>query len=624
MKIPTYSRGSEIVGVDDALVFRLASMPQWNARIGQKVNELLAVVSPETRARLTFDRDSLRTLELWLHDRYGHSLLVRQDPEMWERVAIYIGETFRRDFGGDWILQPEIWANRYAKPEVAIPSAAYVISPFAMIPGAYTRYDGLYWQVVYDDVAGLVAGGASRLPLATAFQEWLYGRDKDLEEFILDFVKRSNGEVKAREMDYSLASLNHIDNYIAAYLQSKKEVRELYWFYVQIGSYLGETLRRHFGGRWVQQIIEEDGVEFAMPVLTDVPGIPDGLKPFAWVDATAEGTFGTRWAKRARQLEGDTVPQPVVDLRLRAGGPGLLPRPSQVKAPAFDAWKHHQQQVIDLFLAQIPEHLRTRLDFTLESAECISDWLMKRFACVGHLEEEPTTWDGASRYLAEILIRHADGEWAISKRPPQGHLRDDQLSVRGRCDLEMHPYPNVLVTLLRRGDIPITKYFARTRDLLLNPPGTVSDLPDYFRHFMGQLDGNLVSLHQACLDDVVAGRSASAPFYTVDSLDEVETYLRLHFNTRRKLTRDGAVSMGASDYFGETIRRNLGGEWIGVPGVRYGEDSIIPVLANIPGYDGVIDPDEWVKKVTVKSKTLVWSALYRQIEVAQKALRAGE
>lgn len=96
------------------------------------------------------------------------------------------------------------------------------------------------------------------------FECWLIQMDDSLAEFMQAVPKEL-----ASQLDYSLHSLTPLETWLLAKYKntpailrdSEKQLLD------QLGRYVGETMRKNFGGIWNMELKQKRDVYFGMPVL---------------------------------------------------------------------------------------------------------------------------------------------------------------------------------------------------------------------------------------------------------------------------------------------------------------------------------------------------------------------
>src|SRR5262245_60021788 len=84
----------------------------WLNEMPQRIETFLQILPDETRRQLKYDVTSLDILEGWVLEKYPGPKAIRDDLDkgVGEYLVIdgagsYVGETFRRNLGGNWIIE---------------------------------------------------------------------------------------------------------------------------------------------------------------------------------------------------------------------------------------------------------------------------------------------------------------------------------------------------------------------------------------------------------------------------------------------------------------------------------------------------------------------------------------
>lgn len=96
------------------------------------------------------------------------------------------------------------------------------------------------------------------------FQKWLFLIDLKMDYFTGEFAEKYQ-----LTLDYSLASLDELESWILtnyATLDQLLADREILDY---LTIYIGETFRKHIGGKWFMDLENKKNAFYAMPILTD-------------------------------------------------------------------------------------------------------------------------------------------------------------------------------------------------------------------------------------------------------------------------------------------------------------------------------------------------------------------
>ena len=87
----------------------------------------------------------------------------------------------------------------------------------------------------------------------------------------------------------------------------------------------------------------------------------------------------------------------------------------------FELWIFKMDDDLDDFVAQLPEDVRRRLDFSPGSLYVLEKWLLERYPAHQSLlaESEKYLLDGTARYIGETFRKNAGGHWTIDLDNPQ-------------------------------------------------------------------------------------------------------------------------------------------------------------------------------------------------------------
>ncbi len=186
-------------------------------------------------------------------------------------LGSYLGEVILRACGGRWETG-DIFAGPGLK---GLMGKDITISPFARVRGAFTDIEdhhlSVYWNNVVerletvsplDDTKGFTPPPSEPLkmlptPGGSAKRKSNGPTDDELSRIIPDETGKFIDILKTDlgiELDYSIGSLQFLDHYLRSLndkMRKEGKIGERRVFVYLAGNYLGEVLRRAYGGKWV-------------------------------------------------------------------------------------------------------------------------------------------------------------------------------------------------------------------------------------------------------------------------------------------------------------------------------------------------------------------------------------
>ncbi|MGP1493402.1 MAG: hypothetical protein ACTTJJ_08315 [Prevotella fusca] len=96
------------------------------------------------------------------------------------------------------------------------------------------------------------------------FQDWIFFISDKMEYFTGEFAQE-NGLT----LDYSIKSLDEIEGWILANFKHHNDLIAEKKLLDYITIYIGETFRKHIGGKWYIDLENKKNAYYSMPVLTD-------------------------------------------------------------------------------------------------------------------------------------------------------------------------------------------------------------------------------------------------------------------------------------------------------------------------------------------------------------------
>lgn len=96
------------------------------------------------------------------------------------------------------------------------------------------------------------------------FQDWIFHIDTKMDSFTNEFAKENN-----LTLNYSIKSLDELENWMIANYKNPDEIISDKIKLDLLTIYIGETFRKHIGGRWYMDLENKENAYYHMPVLTD-------------------------------------------------------------------------------------------------------------------------------------------------------------------------------------------------------------------------------------------------------------------------------------------------------------------------------------------------------------------
>jgi hypothetical protein len=117
----------------------------WVVFIDATIKQLLDELPEDVAQRLNFTPESLDALEGWLLSKYDSPAAILQPSENWylDRAAKYVGETIRRNAGGEWDINldnPNV--AFYGVPVIKRVESNYTDCPASLVTASLDRRRG--------------------------------------------------------------------------------------------------------------------------------------------------------------------------------------------------------------------------------------------------------------------------------------------------------------------------------------------------------------------------------------------------------------------------------------------------------------------------------------------------
>ncbi len=96
------------------------------------------------------------------------------------------------------------------------------------------------------------------------FQEWIFQIEFKMDYFTSEFAQEQN-----LTLDYSMQSLDDLEAWLLTHYDNHHILMEDKKLLDYLTVYIGETFRKHLGGKWFIDLKNKKNAYYSMPVLTD-------------------------------------------------------------------------------------------------------------------------------------------------------------------------------------------------------------------------------------------------------------------------------------------------------------------------------------------------------------------
>lgn len=94
------------------------------------------------------------------------------------------------------------------------------------------------------------------------FKEWIFLIGEKMDLFTGDFARENN-----LNLDYSIHSLDEIEKWIITTYPTINQLKADHKMLDLLTIYIGETFRKHLGGKWYMNTEDQENVYYMMPTL---------------------------------------------------------------------------------------------------------------------------------------------------------------------------------------------------------------------------------------------------------------------------------------------------------------------------------------------------------------------
>ena len=123
---------------------------------------------------------------------------------------------------------------------------------------------GKYQSRTVGDTECQISGGGERVMYTQDdFQDWISLIDIKMDLFTGVFARENK-----LTLNCSIESLDELENWILSKFKDSYELIENHKLLDLLGIYIGETFRKHIGGKWYMDLEDKKNAYYHMPVLT--------------------------------------------------------------------------------------------------------------------------------------------------------------------------------------------------------------------------------------------------------------------------------------------------------------------------------------------------------------------
>ena len=80
---------------------------EWIKEIPEKLNTITGEFAKTNKLKLDYSIQSLDALEKWMIKQYDVATDLKDEEELWDMLALYVGETYMKHIGGEWYFETE-------------------------------------------------------------------------------------------------------------------------------------------------------------------------------------------------------------------------------------------------------------------------------------------------------------------------------------------------------------------------------------------------------------------------------------------------------------------------------------------------------------------------------------
>ena len=89
------------------MVYTQEAFNEWIKEIPEKLNKVIGEFAKKNNLKLDYSIASLDALEKWILKNYDVATDLKDDEEILDMLALYVGETYIKHIGGEWHYESE-------------------------------------------------------------------------------------------------------------------------------------------------------------------------------------------------------------------------------------------------------------------------------------------------------------------------------------------------------------------------------------------------------------------------------------------------------------------------------------------------------------------------------------
>lgn len=134
---------------------RKENFQQWLFLMDDTLDEIKRIFKNDKNVSLDFSPNSLDNVENWILDNFEskEDLLMEKNKHFLNMLAVYIGETFRKNIGGKWKLDLSNEKSAYYKLPILTdsPNINSPIAPHTLATACISRGKGNYISTILNN-----------------------------------------------------------------------------------------------------------------------------------------------------------------------------------------------------------------------------------------------------------------------------------------------------------------------------------------------------------------------------------------------------------------------------------------------------------------------------------------
>jgi len=141
--------------INEAIIQKRDEFQQWLFDMDNALEEFINIFKKDENINLDFSPNSLDKVEKWILNNFDskEDLLKSKNKYLLNMIAVYIGETFRKNIGGKWKLDIDNEKSAYFNLPILTdsPKINSPVAPHTLATACISREKGNYISTILNN-----------------------------------------------------------------------------------------------------------------------------------------------------------------------------------------------------------------------------------------------------------------------------------------------------------------------------------------------------------------------------------------------------------------------------------------------------------------------------------------